>query len=245
VIRKITDNILPRLLCLKSNNVSFATKLKTAAWSTACVIAIAGCSSQVAQAQTATTFTDHQLTVKVNTVGVALLMANAAVEYQFAPRFSVEIPIYYSNLDYFSHNAMFKIFAVQPEVRYWFDSKAQMAVGAHVGVCYYNMATNAKYAYQTYRQNHPMLGGGLSFVYRKHFGAESSWGIECELGVGVYSNERDRYLREFDPNNANAASPYTPYRTHNNEEVKVYDSPFIGIDRVAVSITYTFDLSKR
>ena len=55
--------------------------------------------------------------VKTNLVGLGLLMGNLGVEFDLGRYLSLNIPVYYSALDYFTPTVKFRTFATQPELR--------------------------------------------------------------------------------------------------------------------------------
>ena len=78
-----------------------------------------------------------------------MLLANIAVEFDCAPHWSVQLPIYYSGFNYFTSRRKFRTFAIIPEARYWFRSDNQgWFAGAHLGMAYYNIALGGTTRYQ-------------------------------------------------------------------------------------------------
>lgn len=167
--------------------------------------------------------------VKTNAVGWALSSANAAVEIDLAKHWSFALPIYYSGVDYFKANLKFRIFAIQPEFRYWFkpDNKGWF-VGGHFGMAYYNFAVQGKWRIQDRNGNTPALGGGISAGYRMPISRNGRWNVEFSLGAGVYNADYDKF-----------------YNKHNGKLGENIHKTFVGIDNVGVSFTYMFDLKKR
>lgn len=187
----------------------------------------------VPPATPAPTFHKH-ITLKTNTLGWALTESNIAVEFDLAKHLSLSVPFYYSGgLDYFTETIKFRGIVLQPELRY-FPKLAQdqtnggFFVGAHFGLGWYNFAVNTDYRIQDHDGNRPAYGGGLGLGYTLKFKKNPRWGMEFELGAGVYDVLYDSFYNE---NNG-------PY----NE--KAVRDIWIGIDNAAVSFTYNFDLKK-
>ena len=168
------------------------------------------------------------LVIKANAVGYALGVANIAAEYYFAENWSINLPFYYSGLDYFKNTLKFRVCTIQPEVRYHIPSVDGFFVGAHLGLGWFNMALDGKYRVQDADGKRPAIGGGLGLGYKMQFKKTPNWGVEFSIGGGVYDVKYDLLYNE-------ANGPYAKKGIHNT---------FFGIDNAAVSFTYTFDLKK-
>lgn len=169
-----------------------------------------------------------QLQVKTNAVGLAMAVANLAVEVDFAKHWSFTLPVYYSAWDYFKPTLKFRTFTVQPEVRYWFNrDNEKWFLGAHFGYGYYNFALDGDYRTQDYNRETPSMGGGLSVGYRTHFSKNKRWKMEFTLGGGVYDSHYDKFRNE-----------------ENGFLVRTEKKTWFGIDQVAVSFVYSFNLKK-
>ncbi len=169
------------------------------------------------------------LYVKTNIPALGLLIANAGVEYCFAEdMFSINFPIYYSAVNYFSETLKFRTFAIQPEFRFWIPGTKGLFVGAHFGLAYYNFAFNGEYRYQDHGGKSPAIGGGLSAGYRLPLTSDRKWNLEFHVGGGVYPLYYDRF-----------------YNIHNGRLVDTHKKTYFGIDNVGISLSYRFDLTKR
>ena len=166
--------------------------------------------------------------LKTNLVGIGMLIANVAAEYEFGKYWSVNLPIYYSGWNYFRSSWKYRTFAVQPELRFHPSVKKCFFIGAHAGLAYFNYALGGDYRYQDYNQDTPAIGGGLNIGYKLPFGENNRWGVEFSVGGGVY------------------ATKYDKYRNVNNGELLEtgLKKTFIGVDNAAISITYRFDINK-
>lgn len=169
----------------------------------------------------------QQLYLKTNVVGLGMMIANAAVELDLLKHWSLAVPVYYSAWNYFTHTVKFRIFCVQPEIRYWFTDNDGWFIGAHLGLAYYNFAWDGDYRIQDHDRSTPALGGGLGVGYRMPISNNKRWKMEFSLGGGVYDLHYDKFHNE-----------------QNGLLVESVKKTFFGIDQVAVSFSYMFDLKK-
>lgn len=169
----------------------------------------------------------RKLSVKTNALGLAMLMGNAAAEIDLTRNLSLNFPIYYSALNYFTSTIKFRTFAIQPELRWNFTRPEGLFVGAHFGLAYFNLATNGNYRIQTHNGNEPLIGGGLSIGYRLPLTKNKKWNVEFTLGAGAYRFNYDKFYNE--PNGALAGSESRTY---------------IGLDNAGVSFMYSFELGR-
>lgn len=174
----------------------------------------------------------RQLHLKTNAIGLGMAIANVAIEVDLAKHWSFSLPIYYSAWNYFRSPIKFRTLAVQPEFRYWFKPDNEgWFVGGHFGLAYYNIASNSDYRYQDHNRETPAIGGGIAAGYRTHISQDKRWKMEFTLGGGVYPLHYDKFHN-------------TPNTTEGLmiEEVK---KTYWGIDQIAVTFSYAFDLKKK
>ena len=171
----------------------------------------------------------RQLHVKTNAIGLAMAIANVAVEVDLAPHWSFTLPVYFSAWDYFKSTLKFRTFCVQPEVRYWLDDNNEgWFAGAHFGAAFFNYALDGDYRYQDHGRETPSWGGGLSVGYRMPLSRNGRWKMEFALGGGVYASHYDKFRNEPD-----------------GLLISNRKKTWYGIDQAAVSLAYTFDLKKK
>lgn len=116
-----------------------------------------------------------------------------------------------------------------PEARYWLKSENQgVFFGAHAGFSYYNYATPGKLRYQDRDGNHPAYGGGLTVGYRLPIRRSSPWQFEFSAGFGIYHLDYDKF------NN----SPNGLLVGHGKRT-------FYGVDNVAVTLSYRFNMTRK
>ena len=174
---------------------------------------------------------DIAVVLKVNTVTLPLLVANFGVEIQPIDHWSVNLPVYYSGLDWFSETVKFRTLSVQPEVRYWLRPGFHgLFFNAHATFAYYNIAWGGDYRYQDHARKTPVFGGGLGIGYKTNMSEDGSspWGIEFGIGGGVLPLHYDYY---FNVPNGRLAG----------EDKHTYWGP----DQAFVSFTYSIGQAKK
>ena len=169
--------------------------------------------------------------VKTNLVGLGLLMGNLGVEFDLGRYLSLNIPVYYSALDYFTPTVKFRTFATQPELRVWpMTNEDGLFVGAHAGFAYYNFAFGGDWRYQDHDGTSPTLGGGLSLGYRLPISKNKNWSLEFSVGAGVYPLYYDVF-----------------HNAKNIKEGQLYetlDKTYIGLDNINIGISYRIPMKK-
>ena len=169
--------------------------------------------------------------VKTNAVGLALLSANAGVEFDLGRYMSVNIPVYYSAIDYFSPKVKFRNLSTQPELRVWpMTNKKGLYIGAHMGVGFYNFAFNGKNRYQDYAGKTPAIGGGLSLGYRLPISKDKRWNLEFALGAGAYPIRYDVFQNVDD--------------VRDGQLIETSTGTYIGLDNVLLGISYRIPMKK-
>lgn len=164
--------------------------------------------------------------LSTNAIELALMIANLAVEWDFACHWSAALSIHYSAIDYFSPVRKFRTFIFRPEARWWPNTEHNgWFIDAHVQMAAYNFALPSwKYRIQDVDGTHPALGGGLGVGYRLPISRNGHWALQGQIGIGVYALYYDRF-----ENRVNGPLADTKRQT------------FFGVDNVAVSIVYNFN----
>ena len=72
------------------------------------------------------------------------------------------------------------------------------------------------------------IGGGLSVGYRTYISKNKRWKMEFSVGGGYYDSKYDKFRNE-----------------ENGFLIGSYEKQWIGVDQVAVSFAYTFNLKKK
>ena len=92
----------------------------------------------------------------------------------------------------------------------------------------YNLALGGKWRIQDHNGDTPAWGGGVNVGYRLPLSRNERWNVEFSLGAGVYKLHYDKFRNEY-----NGAYDSSVKKT------------FFGIDNVAVSFSYMFDLKNK
>lgn len=168
--------------------------------------------------------------LKVNSLTLPMLVANFGVEVVPLPHFSVNLPAYYTALDWFSETVKFRVLGVQPELRYWLkEDLAGLFFNAHCSFAYYNVALGGDYRYQDHACKTPTFGGGIGIGYKVPLNEnETPWGIEFGIGGGVLPLHYDYY-----------------YNVHNGRLAGEDTRTYWGVDQAFVSFTYRLGKSKK
>lgn len=157
--------------------------------------------------------------VKTNLLFLAGTIANLGFEWEFAPRWSVDVPIYYSPYD-LSDTRKIRVLATQPEVRYWLTKAGEgHYFGAHGHIAGFNVAINDHARYQD--PERPLWGFGLGYGYAINFGKTKNWGIEFNLGLGFANYEYEAF-----------------YNRPNGQVFKTGEDWYWGVTRAGISLTY-------
>lgn len=169
-----------------------------------------------------------QIKLKTNAVAWAMLIANAAVEIDVHKYLSVNIPVYYSGINYFKQDIKFRILAFQPELRVWPLARRRFFAAVHFGVAYYNFALGGDWRIQDKGGKTPTWGGGVNVGYRLPLSDDGRWNVEFSVGGGVYDLNYDRF-----------------YNVPNGSLESTRRKVFWGVDNVAVSFSYSFNLKRQ
>ncbi len=168
--------------------------------------------------------------VKTNGVGWMMGVTNIAAEIDLTEHWSAALPLYWSGWNYFKSTLKFRTVTIQPEVRYWLLSENNngVFVGAHLGLGWYNYALDGDYRIQDHGGHSPAFGAGIGAGYRMPVGCNKRWRVEFSLGIGAYSVHYDKF-----DNHRNGLLAESKRRA------------WFGIDQLAASVVYTFDLGRK
>lgn len=169
--------------------------------------------------------------LKSNLLAVATAgVANLGIEIELWPRWSLDIPVYYSPYDLFKETRKVRVLATQPELRYWFAGVSRRHfVGLHGHVAGFNIALNDHGRYQD--PNRALWGMGLSYGYALPFGKDGRWGAEFTVGFGFADYQYDKYEN----------IGIRPGQKLYSSGTKMY----WGVTRAAVSLSYKWTLKKK
>lgn len=138
----------------------------------------------------------HTISVKSDVLAYGLLVFNVAAEMDVYPQWTFNFPIHYSGLNYFHSTTKFRVFSLQPEIRYWCPQTKGLFCGAHLGLAYFNIATGGKYRYQDTQRRKPAVGIGAAVGYRTAFRHNPRWFVEFSAGLGIYNVHYEKFLNE-------------------------------------------------
>lgn len=160
--------------------------------------------------------------IKNNLLFTAILQANLGFEVELWPRWSLDVPVWYSPYDY-TPTRKIRLLATQPELRYWPRKAGEgFFAGLHTHIVGFNVALNDDGRYQD--PNHALWGVGFSVGYATHLDTYKRWGLEFTLGAG-YSN----YI-------------YDSYRNWVNGPrfATTPDNHYWGLTRLGINLSYKF-----
>ena len=164
---------------------------------------------------------------KINAVEAAALIANFGMEFRITPYLSFDVMGHYSPYDYFNDVRKIRVFAIQPELRYWFGESLVKGhfVGVHVPVAGFNIQLNDKYRYQD--PNRALWGVGVSYGYAMPLGKKGNWGVEFTIGVGYMNLVYDVYEG-----------------VHNGKLLRTESKHYFGPTRLGIDFSYRIDMKK-
>ena len=166
--------------------------------------------------------------VKTNALEVAALIINLGAEFRLSPRLSLDVIGHYSPYDYFRYDRKVRLFAIEPELRYWFGEPLIKGhfVGLHIPVVGFNIQLGDKERYQD--PNRAAWGVGLSYGYAMPLGKATNWGVEFTLGVGYLNVVYDVYEGVC-----------------NGKYLETRRMNYFGPTRIGIDFSYRFDYNKR
>lgn len=166
--------------------------------------------------------------IKMNAVEVASLITNLGFEWRITPRLSFDVHGHYSPYDYFNEARKIRVFAIHPEIRYWWGESLVKGhfLGLHVPVAGFNVQLNDKYRYQD--PNRAAWGIGLSYGYAMPLGKNERWGVEFTIGLGYMNIVYDVYEG-----------------VHNGKYLRTEKMNYVGPTRLGVTFSYLIDYQKK
>ena len=163
--------------------------------------------------------------LKLNLLTLPALIVNGGVEIQPLAHFSLNVPVYFSGINWFTSTIKFRTLAFQPEVRYWLREDLHgLFFGAHATFGWYNVALGGDYRYQDHAARTPSFGGGIGLGYKLPLGRnnDARWGLEFGIGGGVLPLRYDVF---YNVENGRLAA---------EDQKKTY----WGVDQAFISVTY-------
>ena len=172
-----------------------------------------------------------QLAVKTNVAMDAVAVPNVGVELGLSQKLTLDVPVYYNPWKQVlwkeREDKLFKLFMVQPELRYWFCDKFNgHFLGVHaMGGAYNTTGIELPFTpfddLANYRYKGHFYGGGISYGYQHILNRH--WSLEATLGLGY------AYIR---------------YKKYPCKKCESMDSDgtenYLGPTRAALSLIYVF-----
>ncbi len=167
------------------------------------------------------------IAAKTNLLWLAGTVANVGVEVQFADKWSIDIPLYYSPYNT-SSDRKIRVLATQPEVRYWLGDFAGEGhfIGLHGHLMGFNVAINDNGRYQDAES--PLWGFGLGYGYAINWGKTKNWGMEFNLGLGFANYKYDKF-----------------YNLPNGQKCGEGEDWYYGLTRAGVTLTYKWRIPRK
>ena len=141
---------------------------------------------------TTTLFAVGQVAVKTNVAMDALAIPNAGFEVGLSKKLTLDVPVYYNPWKQVAwkeqDNKLFKLFMVQPELRYRLCDKFNgHFFGVHgMGGAYNTTGIDLPFSpfkdLGDFRYKGHFYGGGISYGYQHIFSRH--WSLEATVGVG-------------------------------------------------------------
>jgi hypothetical protein len=172
-----------------------------------------------------------QVAVKTNLAMDALAIPNVGLEVGISKKLSLDVPVYYNPWKQVmwkeQDNKLFKLFMVQPEIRYWLCDKFNgHFFGVHAMGGAYN-TTGIELPLTPFddlgdnRYKGHFYGGGISYGYQ--YILSRHWSIEGTIGIGYAYVRYKKYPCE-------ACAGMTDKGTEN----------YFGPTRAALNLIYVF-----
>lgn len=129
--------------------------------------------------------------LKTNLLWDAALCANLGFELELWPRWSLDVPVWYSPYD-ITRRWRIRLLATQPELRYWPKVAGEgHYFGVHTSVIGFNVSFAGDYRYQD--PNYAAFGLGLGYGFAFHLDKDRRWGMEAQIGAGYISYKWIKY----------------------------------------------------
>lgn len=160
--------------------------------------------------------------IKTNLMWGAILCVNLGFEVELWPRWSLDVPVWYSPYD-ITRTWRIRLLASQPEVRYWLkEAGVGHFFGVHTSIIGFNVSFNGDYRYQD--PNHAAFGAGIGYGYAFHLDKSHRWGLEAQIGVGYIGYEWIKYHNTG----------------RNGAEISRGKGTYWGVTRGGLTIAYKF-----
>lgn len=158
------------------------------------------------------------VTLKTNAILWATTVMNVECEVRFHPHISASLGLAWCPW-FFTERFALRNLSIMPEIRWWLKPvQTGHFFGLHLATAWYNV----KYGDFRYQDsNRPLLNAGVTYGYR--FRLTPRLGIELSIGAGFASLQYDRF-----------------HNVNNGALADTRRTTWFGIDRAAISLTYSF-----
>ena len=187
-----------------------------------------------------TSFAQNKWALKTNLISDATLSANLAVEYAFAPKWSIELSGNFHPQNLNLGNVRLAHWIVQPEIKYWVCERFQgfffdvHGIGGSASIGCFPLDFSklpGGVDLNTYLLEPYFIGGGIGFGYDVVLGRH--WNLEFELGLGyayMYGSDYEMVKKA----DGTMAKPENAYYTG------AYLFPGPIPTKAAISVVYIF-----
>ncbi|MDO4496326.1 MAG: DUF3575 domain-containing protein [Bacteroidales bacterium] len=126
----------------------------------------------------------QKVAIKMDAAKASMWMPNLGAEFAIGDSYSFDVSVFGSNKIW---NQDWKMFAVQPEFRWWISGRqmARFYVGVTAIAMHYNID------YSKYEHKGDLAGGGLTFGYSWYISPR--WSVEAYGGFGAIAYKENRY----------------------------------------------------
>lgn len=160
------------------------------------------------------------LRLKTNAIVWAAAIPNVEPEFLFKSRFSLSIPVGWAPW-FISKSFAPRVLMLQPEFRFWLGNGfSGHFFGLHASAAWFNLRCG-NFRYQD--SGRPLLGAGISYGYTLRISRR--WLLEFSAGAGYASMRYQRFRN-----------------TDNGTLIDTRQTSYWGLDHLAVSIAYSFNL---
>lgn len=142
-----------------------------------------------------------QVALKTNVAMDAMAVPNLGLEVGIGKKLSLDVPVYYNPWEQVmwknDDSKLFKLFMVQPELRYWLCDKFNgHFFGIHgMGGVYHTTGIDLPFTpfdeLDKYRYKGEFYGGGISYGYQFILGRH--WNLGLTVGIGYARVNYERY----------------------------------------------------
>ncbi len=188
--------------------------------------------------------TPWMMGVKTNLLSDAIAVPYAGLEFQIAPKMSLDLNGWFTPLNIFHPNKQTNVYGFSPELRWWLGGRAMNKgyfVGLHGNVTWYTLewrdADGKTVIYQNGTEDMydtgtktPAWSAGLTYGYLLPLDRKGHWNMEFFMGIG-YASYQQKCI-------------YPAEEEGGKIEYIHEENSYFGITKVGVNLTYSFSLRR-